>query len=106
MKLLAKSRTLATEDAAFTPELLHAEAERVWALQQGGVVREIYFTAGGEAVLILEASSAVAAARVLASLPLVRARLIAFEIEELRAYSGYARLFAARAPARRRARSA
>ncbi len=94
MKILAKSRTLAVDEAAFTPSLLHAEAERAWALQQAGTLREIYFTAAGEAVLILEAANAAAARRALATLPLVKAKLIEFEIDELRAYSGFARLFA------------
>lgn len=98
MKILAKSRTLAADEAAFTRELLVAEATRVWELQQAGTVREIYFTAAGEAVLVLEATNAAAARRVLASLPLVRAKLITFEIDELRAYSGFARLFAHTAP--------
>ncbi|MFT3828669.1 MAG: hypothetical protein QM691_03085 [Opitutaceae bacterium] len=104
MKILAKSRTLAADEAAFTPELLRAEAERVWQLQQTGVLREIYFTAAGEAVLVLEAAHAAAARRVLASLPLVGAKLIEFEIDELRAYSGFARLFAPHAPAAKRPR--
>lgn len=99
MKILAKSRTLATADSAFTPALLRAEAERVWQLQQRGAVREIYFTAAGEAVLILEAKNAAAARRILATLPLVREKLIAFEFDELRAYSGFARLFGAAHPA-------
>ena len=104
MKILAKSRTLAPDEAAFTPELLRAEAERVWRLQQAGTVREIYFTGAGEAVLVLEAASVAVARRTLATLPLVRARLIEFELDELRAYTGYARLFAPHAPvpARRR----
>jgi hypothetical protein len=104
MKILAKSRTLAADETAFTRELLQAEAERVWALQQTGVVREIYFTAAGEAVLVLEATGAMAARRALATLPLVRAKLIEFEIDELRAYSGFARLFAQHAPAKRQRR--
>ncbi len=96
MKILAKSRTVAADEGAFTKELLHAEAERVWQLQQAGTIREIYFTDGGEAVLVLEAASAAAARRSLATLPLVRAKLIAFEVDVLRAYSGFARLFAER----------
>ena len=82
MKILAKSRTLAADEAAFTPELLRAEAETVWSIQHSGTLREIYFTAGGEAVLVLEAANAAAARRVLATLPLVRAKLIEFEIDE------------------------
>ncbi len=94
MKILAKSRTLAADESAFTPELLRAEAERVWALQLEGALREIHFTTAGEAVLLLEAADAAAACRVLASLPLVEARLIEFEVDELVPYTGFARLFA------------
>ena len=104
MKILAKSRTLAADEAAFTPGVLRAEAETAWRLQQAGTLREIYFTAGGEAVLLLEAANAAAARRVLATLPLVRAKLIEFEIDELRAYGGFARLFAPHAPAAKRQR--
>ena len=101
MKILAHSRTLAADEAAFSTELLHAEAEKVWELQQDGRIREIYFTADGEAVLLLELRSAAEARRVLATLPLVRAKLIEFTIDELRPYSGFARLFATQAPRNR-----
>jgi len=94
MKILAKSRTLAADEAAFTPELLRAEAQRAWQLQHAGTLREIYYTAGGEAVLVLEAVGAVAAKRALASMPLVRAKLIEFEIDELLPYGGFERLLA------------
>ena len=104
MKILAKSRTLAADEAAFTPELLRAEAEAAWRLQQAGTLREIYLTAGGEAVLFLEAANASAARRVLATLPLVRAKLIEFEIDELCAYPGFARLFVPHAPSAKRQR--
>jgi hypothetical protein len=93
MKILARSRTLAADEAAFTPELLCAEAAKVWELQQAGRLREIYFTAAGEAVLILECRGAAEARRVLAGLPLVRAKLLEFAVDELRAYDGFARLF-------------
>ena len=102
MKILAKSRTLAADEAAFTPELLRAEAEKAWQLQHTGVLREIYYTAGGEAVLVLEAPSAAAAKRLLATLPLVRAQLVEFEIDELLPYGGFERLIAKRPQARRR----
>lgn len=106
MKILAQSRTLAADEAAFTSGLLGAEAAKVWELQQAGCIREIYFTAAGEAVLMLECPSVAAARRVLATLPLVRAKLIEFTVDELRPYSGFARLFsppAPRPPKRRRA---
>jgi len=102
MKILAKSRTLAADEAVFTPELLRAEAEKAWQLQHTGTLREIYYTAGGEAVLVLEAPSAAAAKRLLATLPLVRAQLVEFEIDELLPYGGFERLIAKRPQARRR----
>ncbi|MBK8476558.1 MAG: superoxide dismutase [Opitutaceae bacterium] len=98
MKILAQSRTLAADEAAFTTELLGAEAAKVWELQQAGCIREAYFTAAGEAVLVLECPSVAAARRVLATLPLVCAQLIEFTLDELRPYSGFARLFAPRSP--------
>ena len=55
-------------------------------------------------MLVLEAANAAAARRVLARLPLVRARLIEFVIDELRAYSGFARLFVPHAPSAKRQR--
>ena len=45
------------------------------------------------ALLMLEAADAAEAQAVLATLPLVRAGLIAFEVIPLRAYPGFARLF-------------
>lgn len=78
----------------FTPDLLTAEARRVYDLQQAGVIREIHFRADrNEAVLILECDSLDAARAALASLPLVEAGLITFEIIPLRPYPGLARLF-------------
>ena len=80
--------------AAFTPSLLKEEAARAWELQQAGVLREIYFRAErSDAVLILECADAAEAHRVLATLPLVRAGLIAFEVIPLKPYPGLARLF-------------
>jgi muconolactone delta-isomerase len=84
-------------DAAYTAALLRAEAEHLWELQQAGFVRQAFFRADRhEAVLMLEADSPQAAQAVLAGLPLVRAGLIDFELVPLRAYPGFARLFADR----------
>lgn len=78
----------------FQPHL-KAEAARVWALVQDGLIREIYLSQDrSQAVLILECADADAARAVLDTLPLVQAGLIAFEIIPLRAYPGFARLFA------------
>ena len=80
----------------FTPELLAAEARRVWELQQAGIVREIYLRVDKPAaVLMLECADPDEAGRALASLPLVEAGLIGFDVLPLRAYPGFARLFAA-----------
>jgi muconolactone delta-isomerase len=78
----------------FTPELLAAEARRVWELQQAGIVREIYMRVDKPAaVLMLECADVDEAGRALASLPLVEAGLIGFDVLPLRAYPGFARLF-------------
>ena len=72
-----------------------AEALRAWELHQAGVIRELYFRADRtEAILVLECEDVAAAEAVLATLPLVQAGLIAFELIPLRAFPGFARLFA------------
>ena len=78
----------------FTPDLLRAEAMRAWELQQQGVLREIYFRADRHAaVLLLECNAHAEAEEHLASLPLVQAGLIRFEVIPLLPYPGLARLF-------------
>ncbi len=96
MKLLALEREIAdATEAQFQPHL-RAEAARVWELYQAGVLREVYFRADRPAaVLVLECADAAEARRALASLPLVAAGLIEFELIPLRPYPGLARLFAA-----------
>ncbi|HSL46299.1 MAG TPA: muconolactone Delta-isomerase family protein [Anaerolineales bacterium] len=73
---------------------LKAEARHVWELYQSGVIRELYFRADrSEAVLILECKDVNEAQEILASLPLMQAGLIRFEIIPLVPYPGFARLF-------------
>ncbi len=98
MEVLALERdaagAAALGDAAFTPELLRAEALRVWELTQDGVVRRTWFREDRHAaVLLLEATDLAAARDALATLPLVSAGLIEFELVPLRAYPGLARLW-------------
>lgn len=95
MKIIALERPVAgVADEAFTPALLREEASRAWALHQEGAIRELYFRADrSEAVLVLEAADLAAAQAVLSELPLVRERLIDFELVPLSAYPGFARLF-------------
>ena len=96
MKILAIERELpGATDEQFRPEVLEAEATRAWELYQAGVVRELYFRADRtEAVLVLECANVEEARDALNSLPLVREQAIAFDFIPLRAYPGFARLFA------------
>jgi muconolactone delta-isomerase len=81
-------------DSQFTDEILRTEAARAWELHQAGIIRELYFRAHRqEAVLVLECKDADEARSILATLPLVLARLIDFEIIPLQPYPGFARLF-------------
>lgn len=95
MKLLALEREV--PDAAgnaFAP-YLKAEAAKAWELYQVGVIREIYFRDDQHtAVLVLECADVAEANDVLKTLPLVEAGLITFDVIPLRAYPGFARLFA------------
>ncbi len=80
----------------FTADLLRAEAQHVYELQQAGVIRTIYFRADRtDAVLMLECADIGEAETVLAALPLVAAGLITFELIPLRPYPGLSRLFSA-----------
>jgi hypothetical protein len=63
-------------------------------MYQAGLIRELYFHADeAMAVLVLECPDVAAADAALASLPMVTAGLIEFEVIPLRAYPGFARLF-------------
>ena len=94
MKILA----MEIENEDVKPEqyapYLKAEARRVWELYQSGAIRELYFRANrSEAVLMLECAGVNEAGQTLASLPLVRAGLITFDMIPLIPYPGFARLF-------------
>ncbi len=97
MKILAIEREVpGTPDWAFAPYLA-AEARQAWRLHQDGILRELYFRADSEeAVLVLVCADIPAARRALAELPLGQAGLIDFDLIPLRAYPGFARLFATR----------
>lgn len=95
MQILAIERAVpGIPPERFTAELSAAEARRVWDLHQQGAIRELFFREDQPAaVLILESADVAEAQTVLASLPLVAAGLIDFELIPLRAYAGFARLF-------------
>lgn|SRR5512134_664085 len=99
MKLLALERDVPVAGAATAADL-QGEALAVWQLTQEGVIREIYFRADRDAaVVVLESPDVEAAHASLATLPLVSAGLITFEVIPLVAYPGFARLFATDRPA-------
>ena len=87
-------------ESRFTSEIAAAEARRAWDLHQSGAIRELYFRADSTAaVLVFECADVAEAQTDLASLPMVAAGLISFEVAPLRAYPGFARLFGATEPA-------
>ena len=95
MKILTLEKELPGATAQAFQTLRKAEAQRIWDIQQSGVLREIYFNSERHtAVLVLECSSIEEARQLLSSLPLVAAGLIEFEMIPLAPYDGFARLFA------------
>lgn len=100
MKILAIERELPHATPEAFRQLGRAEAEVVWALYQAGVLRESYFRRDRpSAVLVLECTGPAAAEDALATLPMVQAGLIAFDIIPLAPYPGFARLFGEALPA-------
>jgi hypothetical protein len=97
MKILALEKDVpGITGEAFTEKILKEEALVAWKLYQAGKIRELYFRQDKHAaVLILEAQSLDEARATTEQLPLVRDRLIDFELIPLAAYPGFARLFAA-----------
>jgi hypothetical protein len=95
MKILAIEKQVSGVTAEQCKPHLKAEAARVWQLYQAGVFRELHFRADrSEAVLVLECADIDEARHALDTLPLVKERLIAFDLIPLRPYPGFARLFA------------
>ncbi|MCP4139589.1 MAG: superoxide dismutase [Chloroflexi bacterium] len=94
MKILAIEKEMpGASNDEFEPHL-KAEAARAWELYQAGVIRELYFRQDqSTAILILECANIEEAREVLSTLPLVRERLITFEIIPLKSYPGFSRLF-------------
>jgi muconolactone delta-isomerase len=95
MKILVLEKDVpGASDDKFTEELLREEAMCAWQLHQSGAIRELYFRADRHAsILILECVTVEEAKEVLSTLPLVRQKLIDFDIIPLVAYSGFTRLF-------------
>ena len=94
MKILALEKEISdATPEQFAPHL-KVEAARIWELYKSGGLREIYFRGDrDEAVLILECVDVEEAESLLATLPLVQAGLIEFEVIPLVPYPGFERLF-------------
>jgi hypothetical protein len=95
MKILAiENEVEGVTDKGFTKVILKAEALKAWELYQKGIIREMYLTSETNlAVLILEADDKKEAEKILGTLPLVKEKLIDFNIIPLAPYSGFGRLF-------------
>jgi hypothetical protein len=99
VKILALEHELSTATQEDFQRHAQDEAARAWALYQAGIIRELDFRADRpEAVLVLECPDLAAAQAALNTLPLVQQGLITFELIPLRAYPGFARLFAESGP--------
>jgi len=92
MKILAIEKEVQNADWTNTHGVLEEEARHVYALQQSGDVREIYFTETHSAVLVLECEDIGAAKTLLGDFPLVKAALISFDVMALMPYTGLDRL--------------
>ena len=92
MKIIATEKELRTLSGESAADVYKDEARRAYALYLEGALREIYLTETNSAVLVLECESLDAARQIVASLPLVQAGAIAFDVHELRPYRGYGRL--------------
>jgi hypothetical protein len=92
MKLLAIEHETSSINWNEENEVLISESYQVYHLFQEGIIRDIYFTENENAVIILESKSKSEAENVLATLPLVKAGLIDFEVMELRPYTGFDRI--------------
>lgn len=93
MKILAIEKAVPGVNwSHISPEFMKQEALDVYSLYLSEQLREHYFNEDRCAVLVLECDSKAKAQALLEELPLVKHNLIAFEIMELRPYSGYDRI--------------
>lgn len=92
MKILAIEKEIPGADWSGTEQILQSEALHVKKLMEQGIVKEIYFNEENCAVIILESESVEDAKAVLSKMPLVKARLIDFELMELGRYTGFDRI--------------
>ena len=93
MKILAIEKEIPGIDwDTVDKALLAQEAAEVYKMYLAEWLREHYFTEEQCAVLVLECENKYHAQELLNELPLVKNNLIAFELMELHAYTGYDRI--------------
>jgi len=94
MKFLALSRRVAGVGNEKVAAQGAAEALQAFRLMRSGVFEQLYFSPDWKgAVLVLQAASRDESEAVLATLPMVRDRLIEFDLYRLDPYDHYQRLF-------------
>ena len=94
MKILAIEKEVTGKTGKDFEPHIKAEAMEVWNLYQEDFIREIYFDKEKHtAMLILECDNEEEAELKLKNLPLVKEKLIQFELISLIPYDGFSRLF-------------
>ncbi len=95
MKFLAMSRRVAGVGPERVAEHAVTEALQAFRLMRSGVFEQLYFSPDWKgAVLVIQAASRDEAQAALDSLPMVRERVIEFDLWQLDPYDHYQRLFA------------
>lgn len=93
MQFLVLTHDVGEIDWPSHSQLLEQEAKAVWALISCGTLRNIWFTATQDAVLLFEELNVDRVSRIMNGLPLVAHGLIGYQIHELTPYTGFERLF-------------
>jgi hypothetical protein len=94
MKIIALEREIPGHGPEEFKPYLKDESYHLWQLCTSDVVREIYFrTDIHTAVIIMECDSMIEAKEIVAEFPLVKNKLIEFDLIPLKPYDGFERLF-------------
>lgn len=94
MKILAIEKEIKNSNNSIPKQMLKDEAREVWRYYKSGIIREIYFAKEDHcAVIILECKNKSEAKKILDKFPLVKNKLIEFQIIPLSSYDGLERMF-------------
>ena len=93
MKYLAIEKELKKDKKSNIELLLNNEARSVYELYLQGIIRECYFAKEGHnAIIILECKNEEEAIKILETLPLVKEKVIEFQLFTLLPYTGLSRI--------------